>query len=166
MPHPAIGLPPEDATAGRPDVAARLRHAARLPATALEAAYRLDETLPQRYDDYMQRTFLRDYEQYIQQLARAVETGEDRFVVQWGESIVPIYRRRNVRMNDVVSLIRGLEEAAVALGPATDARTIREPIAAWVQNLRHHRRLPGDHQGNAAVRFIWKGAGFGDDTVV
>ena len=148
-------------------MATRLRHAMRrLPATALEAAYRIDETLPQRYDEYMQRTFLRDYEQCIEQLARAIETGEDRFVVQWGESIVPIYRRRNVRMNDVVSLIRGLEEAAVALGPAADAPTIREPVDAWVENLRHHRRLAGDHEGNAAVRFIWKGAGFGDDTVV
>ncbi len=147
-------------------MAARLRDASRLASTALEAAYRIDETLPQRYDERMQRKFLRDYEQYIEQLARAVETGEDRFVVVWGESIVPIYRRRKVRMNDVVTLIRGLEEAAVALGPAADAAVIREPVGAWVDRLRHHRRLPGDHKGNAAVRFIWKGAGFGDDTVV
>jgi hypothetical protein len=166
MSHPATGLPPADATAGRPDVAARLRGAARLPTLALEAAYRIDETLPQRYDELMQRKFLRDYDQYVKQLARAIETGEDRFVVVWGESIVPIYRRRNVRMNDVVSLIRGLEEAAVATGPAADAAVIREPIEAWVERLRHHRRLPGDHEGNAAVRFVWKGAGFGDDTVV
>ena len=37
---------------------------------------------------------------------------------------------------------------------------------AWIERMRHHRRLPGDHEGNAAVRFVWKGAGFGDDTVV
>jgi hypothetical protein len=166
MPHPATGLPPADATAGRPDVAARLRAAERLPVTALEAAFRIDETLRGRYDEVMRRKFLRDNEQYVEQLAQAVETGEERFVVEWGESIVPIYRRRNVRMNDVVSLIRGLEEAAVALGPATDAEFIRRPIGAWVERLRHHRRLPGDHEGNAAVRFVWKGAGFGDDTVV
>jgi hypothetical protein len=166
MPHPATGLPPADATAGRPDVAARLRGAPRLPATALEAAYRIDETLPRRYDELMQRRFLRDYEQYVEQLARAVETGEDRFVVVWGESIVPIYRRRDVRMNDVVSLVRGLTEAAVAAGPSADAAVIREPMDALVERLRHHRRLPGDHEGNAAVRFVWKGAGFGDDTVV
>ena len=147
-------------------MAARLRAAPRLPATALEAAFRIDETLPQRYDELMQRTFLRDNEQYVEQLARAVETGEDRFVVEWGESIVPIYRRRGVRMNDVVSLVRGLEEAAVAAGPAVDASVIREPVDAWVERLRHHRRLPGDHEGNAFVRWIWKGAGFGDDTVV
>ena len=147
-------------------MAARLRDAARLPASALDAAYRIDETLPQRYDQIAQRTFLRDYQQHIEQLARAIETGEDRFVTVWGESLVPIYRRRNVRMNDVVSLLRGLEEAAVALGPAADADVIREPLAAWVERMRHHRRLAGDHEGNAAVRFVWKGAGFGDDTVV
>ncbi len=147
-------------------MAARLRDAARLPATSLEAALRIDATLSERYDELMLRTFLRDYQQHIEQLARAIETGEDRFVVIWGESLVPIYRRRNVRMNDVVSLLRGLEEAAVALGPAADADLIREPMGAWVERMRHHRRLPGDHEGNAAVRFVWKGAGFGDDTVV
>lgn len=166
MPHPATGLPPADTTAGRPDVAARLRDAARLPGTALEAACRIDETLTERYDEIMLRTFLRDYEQYIEQLARAIETGEDRFLVVWGESIVPIYRRRDVRMNDVVSLVRGLEEAAVAGGPSADAEIVRQPIGALIERLRHHRRLPGDHEGNAAVRFVWKGAGFGDDTVV
>lgn len=166
MSHPATGLPPADATAGRPDVAARLRAADRLASTALEAAGRIDETLTERYDELKLRTFLRDYDQYIEQLARAIETDEDRFLVVWGESIVPIYRRRDVRMNDVVSLVRGLEEAAIAIGPAADAAVIREPIGALVERLRHHRRLPGDHEGNAAVRFVWKGAGFGDDTVV
>ncbi len=166
MPHPALGLPPADATAGRPDVAARLRAAGRLPALALATAFRLDETLPQRHDELMQRRFLRDYERHIEQLARAVETAEDRFVVTYGETLVPIYRRRGVRMNDVVTLLLGLQEVAVAQGPAADARLVREPMGAWVERMRHHRRLAGDHEGNKAVRFVWKGAGFGDDSVV
>lgn len=147
-------------------MAARLRAADRLPATALEAACRIDPTLTERYEELALRTFLRDYEPYIEKLARAIETGEDHFLVTWGESIVPIYRRREVRMNDVVSLVRGLDEAAVAIGPSADAEIVREPIAALVERFLHHRRLPGDHEGNAAVRFVWKGAGFGDDTVV
>ena len=166
MSHPATGLPPSDASAGHPQVAARLRSVARLPATALDAASRIDETLPQRYDELMLRRLLRDYERHIEQLARAIETGEDRFVVAYGEALVPAYRRRKVRMNDVVSLLRGLEEAAVALGPSAEAELIREPMGAWIERMRHHRRLPGDHKGNSAVRFIWKGAGLGDDTVV
>jgi hypothetical protein len=144
----------------------RLRSAKRLPAAALAAAFRIDETLPQRYDELMQRRFLRDYEGHIEQLACAVESGEDRYVADYGESLVPIYRRRDVRMNDVVTLLLGLQEAAVALGPSAQANLIHEPMDAWVERMRHHRRLPGDHEGNAAVRFVWKGGGFGDDSVV
>ena len=166
MPHPAIGLPPSDVSVGHPAVADRLRATVRLPRLALDAAFRVDDTLRERYDELMLRLFLRDYARHIEQLARAVETGEDRFVVVYGETLVPIYRRRGVRMNDVVSLLRGLEEAAVAQGASADAGVIREPMGAWVERMRHHRRLPGDHEGNAAVRFIWKGAGLGDDTVV
>jgi len=87
-------------------------------------------------------------------------------VVTYGETLVPIYRRRDVRMNDVVSLLRGLDEAAVAGGASADAAVVREPMSAWIERMRHHRRLAGDHEGNKAVRFIWKGAGLGDDTVV
>jgi hypothetical protein len=32
-----------------------------------------------------------------------------------------------------------------------------------IVRLMHHRRLPGDHKGNALIRFFWKGAGVGDD---
>ena len=166
MSHPAIGLPPSDATAGHPKVAARLTAADRLPALALDAALRVDPTLRDRYDELMLRTFLRDYDRHVAQLAQAIATGEDRFVTAFGEHLVPIYRRRNVRMNDVVSLLTGLEEAAVALVPTAEASLIREPMGVWIECMRHHRRLPGDHQGNKAVRFLWKGAGFGDDTVV
>jgi hypothetical protein len=147
-------------------VAARLRATNRLPELALEAALRVDPTLRDRYDDLMLRRFLRDYERHIEQLARAVATGEERYVVVYGEDLVPSYRRRKVRMNDVVSLLRGLEAAAVATGSSAEAEVIRAPMEAWIACLRRHRRLPGDHAGNRVVRFIWKGAGLGDDTVV
>ena len=167
MSHPALGLPPSDPTAGHPAVAARLRASAeRLPDLALQAALRLDPTLRRRNDDLMLRRFLRDYERHVEQLARAVATGEDRFVTVYGEMLVPAYRRRSVRMNDVVTLLRGLEEAAVALGPAADADAIRAPMDAWVERVRRHRRLAGDHAGNPVARFFWKAAGLGDDTVV
>jgi hypothetical protein len=167
MPHPALGLPPADATAGHPAVAARLRaEADRLPTLALKAAMRRDPSLADRHDELMLRHLLRDYDGHIEQLARAVATGQDRFVTTYAETLVPTYRRRHVRMNDVVTLIRGLEEAAVAIGSAADAEVIRAPISAWVERLRRHRRLAGDHEGNAVVRFLWKGAGLGDDTVV
>lgn len=167
MAHPSLGLPPADATAGNPVLAARLRDAAdRLPAAALSVALRIDPTLRERHDELMLRRFVRDHERHVAQLIRAVATGETRFVADYGESLVPVYRRRRVRMNDVISLLKGLEEAAVSIVPRSDAATIREHMAAWIERMRRHRRLPGDHQGNPIVRFFWKGAGLGDDTVV
>jgi hypothetical protein len=167
MPHPALGLPPSEPLAGSPELAARLRaDVPRLPTLALAAALRIDPSLRDRHDELAMRRFLRDYEGHVECLARAVASGEDRHVVVYAETLVPIYRRQGVRMNDVVTLVRGLEEACLGLSLASDAETIRQPVAAWIERLRRHRRLPGDHAGNPVARFIWKGAGLGDDSVV
>jgi hypothetical protein len=167
MPHPAIGLPPSDATAGRPELARRINAArSRLPALALEASLRIDPGLRDRHDDLALRRVLRDYESHLDQLARALATGEDRHVVQYGEWLVPVYRRRKIRMNDVATFIAGLRDAVLGVVPAADADGVRSVTDAWIERLRHHRRLPGDHEGNKLVRFIWKGAGLGDDSVV
>lgn len=167
MPHPALGLPPSDATAGQPPLAARLRSGpARLAGLALKSAIDIDPTLAERYDRVALQRILRDYEQHIEQLARALETGEERFVVMYGEWLVPLYRRRGIRMNDFVTLIRGLEQAALGSVPGAESGQLRRLVGAWVERVRHHRRLPGDHAGSRAVRLIWKGAGLGDDSVV
>ena len=167
MAHPLLGLPPSDATAGRPDAAVRLRAArARLAPLALEAALRIDPTFRARFDDLALRRILRDEDRHIEQLAHALETGEARFVTEYGEHIVPIYRRRDIRMNDYVTILGGLREAALSVLPGEDAGPTTELIDRWIQRVRHHRRLPGDHKGNPLARFIWKGAGLGDDTVV
>jgi hypothetical protein len=137
-----------------------------LATRALAAATRLDASLEERHDELTLRTFLRDYDRHIEQLCRALETGEPRHVVMYGEWLVPTYRRRGVRMNDVVTLLRGLEDAATGELPAADAAAIRPLVDAWVERMRRHRRLPGDHRGNRLVRLVWKGAGLGDDSVV
>jgi hypothetical protein len=69
-------------------------------------------------------------------------------------------------MNDVVTLLHALREAALSVLPASGVARTRELIDTWIARMRRHRRLPGDHKGNSVVRFIWKGAGLGDDTVV
>lgn len=167
MPHPLLGLPPSDATAGLPDAAARLRAGkGRVATLALEAALRIDPTFRARYDDLALRHILRDHERHIEQLARALETGEERFVVMYGEWLVPVYRRRGIRMNDLVTILDGLREAALSVLPGEDAVPTRLLFDRWIERLRHHRRLAGDHKGNALVRLLWKGAGLGDDTVV
>jgi hypothetical protein len=167
MPHPAIGLPPSDPTVGLPDAAARLRRSrARIGQIALQATLRIDPTFQERHDELALRRILRDYDQHVEQLARALETGEDRFVVQYAEWLVPIYRRRRLRMNDVVTTIQGLREGVMSALTADTIPAMSSLMDRWIDRLRRHRRLPGDHRGNALVRLIWKGAGLGDDTVV
>lgn len=167
MPHPVLGLPPSDATAGSPRAAARLRgERVRVADLALVATLRIDPSFRERHDDMALRRIRRDIDRHVEQLARALETGEDRFVTEYGEHIVPVYRRRGIRMNDYTTTLAGLREATLSVLPGEDAPTATALIDRWTQRVRHHRRLPGDHRGNALVRFIWKGAGLGDDTVV
>jgi hypothetical protein len=167
MAHPSLGLPPSNPAAGLPDAALRLRsNRDRIGRLAFEVALRTDPSLADRYDELTLRQLLRDYHQHVEQLARALETGESRYVTEYAEWLVPIYRRRKVRGNDVVTLLDGLREAALSVLPASGVALSRELMEQWVARIRHHRRLPGDHKGNAVARFIFKGAGLGDDTVV
>jgi hypothetical protein len=164
MPHPSLGLPPLDETAGLPEAAAKLRaNSERLQRIALQAAIRLEPAIDENYDETMLRLLLRDYERHIEQLARALETGSDYYVVQYGEWLVPIYRRRHIPMRDFLALLGGLRDAAATvLTPAENQASV-ELFERWGARLEHHGRLPGDHKGNPIIRFFWKGAGIGDD---
>lgn len=167
MSHPVLGLPPADPTAGLPDAARRLRaDRGRLASVALEQAVRRDPTLPERYDDLALRYLLRDYERHIEQLAQALETGESRFVTSYAEWLIPVYRRRHVPARDLATLVEGLRDAAHGLLAPAEIEALDDLAAAWVARLRFHGRLPGDHKGNPVVRFVFKGAGIGDDSVV
>jgi hypothetical protein len=164
MPHPSLGFPPPDATAGLPDAAARLRaNEKRLSSVALQSAVKLEPGIEQRYNETDLRRFLRDYERHIEQLARALETGDDSFVVNYGEWLIPIYRRRNVSMRDFMAIVAGLRDAAATVLTPDENRVAAQLFERWEARLKHHGRLPGDHKGNAVIRFFWKGAGIGDD---
>ena len=164
MHHPALGLPPSDATAGFPHAAAALRaNRERLARVALQETIRLSPGFDERYDDQMLRLILRDYDRHIEQLARALETGEDAYVVSYGEWLVPIYRRRRIPMTDFIAMLAGLRDACAAVLTPSDNEAAQALFVRWGERLKHHGRLPGDHKGNSLIRFFWKGAGMGDD---
>jgi hypothetical protein len=164
MPHPSLGLPPHDTTAGLPEAAARLRaNRTRLARLALAATVAHVADFEVRYDDLALRRFLRDYDRHIEQLARALETGEDGYVTNYGEWLVPLYRRRRVPMSDLMALLAGLQQAAASVLTPAENEAAAEMLRRWADRLRHHARLAGDHKGNALLRFFWKGAGVGDD---
>ena len=167
MPHPSLGLPPRDRTAGQPAAAERLRaNRARLAQIALAATLRDAPRFKQTYDELGLRRFLRDYDRHIEQLARSMETGDPYYTSMYGEWLVPVYRRREVPMKDVIALLGGLREAAATVLTPSENEAALPFFGAWVERLQHHRRLAGDHRGNSVVRFFWKGAGILDDEVV
>jgi len=164
MPHPSLGYPPPDVQAGLPEAAARLRmHRERLARIALQEAAKLEPGLSERHDEKVLRLMLRDYDRHIEQLARALETGEDSFVVSYGEWLVPIYRRRHIPMGDFMAILGGLRDAAATVLTPDENQVAAALFERWNDRLKHHGRLPGDHKGNALIRFFWKGAGIGDD---
>lgn len=167
MSHPALGLPPLDHTVGLPDAARRLRlNRQRLAATGLQAAVRRDATLADRYSELALRELLRDADRHLEQLAQAMETGEPYLVTTYAEWLQPVYRRRHVQARDQAVFLQGLADAATTVLSPTEIEALEGYVAAWLKVLEFHRRLPGDHKGNAAVRFIWKGAGILDDSII
>ncbi|MBA3778780.1 MAG: hypothetical protein H0X16_05700 [Chloroflexi bacterium] len=163
MPHPTLGLPPDDATAGLPRAADTLRRERlRLARLALEAALRIAPDFRDRYEEIDLRQFLRDYEQHVEQLARAMETGNDSFVTMYAEWLVPVYRRREVPIKDQGVLLLGLRDAVATVLAPEDGRVANDYLYRWRARLARHGALPGDHKGNGIVRFFWKGAGLGD----
>jgi len=167
MSHPALGLPPADPTAGLPAAAAQLRaNQARLTKVGLEEAARRDPSLTARHDELALRELLRDSDRHLEQLAQALETGEARFVTQYAEWLQPPYRRRKVPAADQRTLLLGLRDACAAVLSPAELEVLNGYVQAWVKVLAFHQRLPGDHRGNAAVRFVWKGAGILDDSIV
>ena len=167
MPHPSLGLPPRDVTAGHPAAAARLRGSrSRLARLALENTLRDAPRVGDTYDEVALRLFMRDLERHVEQLARAMETGDAYFVASYGEWLVPVYRRRQVPMKDVIAQLRGLQKAASTVLTPAESEIAATYFDRWVKRLEFHRRLPGDHKGNAVVRFFWKGAGVLDEEIV
>ncbi|HSH22175.1 MAG TPA: hypothetical protein VK992_06155, partial [Candidatus Caenarcaniphilales bacterium] len=150
-----------------PEAAVRLRaNRARLARLALEATLRLAPSFSQRYDETGLRLFLRDYDRHIEQLARSLETGNERFLMNYAEWIVPVYRRRRVPMRDFMALLAGLQEVAGTVLTPDERVAAAHYVARAAHVLKHHGRLPGDHKGNPIVRFFWKGAGILDDEIV
>jgi hypothetical protein len=167
MPHPSLGLPPRDRTAGFPEAAGRLRaNKARLARLALETTLRAAPRFNDTYDELGLRRFLRDYDSHIEQLAKAMETRDDYFVASYGEWLVPLYRRRRVPQKDVMALLAGLRAAAATVLDPAETEYSEKLFATWSDRLQHHRRLAGDHKGNPVVRFFWKGAGILDDEII
>jgi len=157
--HPSLGLPPPDPTAGFPEAAARIRaNQPRLAARALRAAMDSDPSIEARYDDAGLRQLLRDASLLAERVALCVATDQPDLAREYGEWTAPLYRRRQVPMDDLVALCDGLRGAfptVLAPGETGAAGAVLDRLIAV---YRSHRRLAGDgRKRNALLQLLYKG---------
>jgi hypothetical protein len=157
--HPNLGLAPIDLTAGHPDAAEKIRsNAPRLSAGALESALIAEPTIRARNDEAGLRRLLRDAELMVDRLAYCLASADDRWLVEYAEWIVPIYRRRGVPLADLSAVCAGLRET---VGPqlkpdelAVATRSLDAAIAVFTRD----GRLAGDaHKRNALWKWLYRG---------
>jgi hypothetical protein len=157
--HPSLGLPPLDETAGLPDAARRLRaRAPELAARALTVAMDADPTMRERYDETGLRGRLRDAELLAERLAICVGSGDPAPLREYAVWTTPMYRRKQVPLDDLIGLCEGLRAALpVALAPL-ELETANTALDAAVTQFRWTRRLAGDaRRKNAFLQFLYKG---------
>ena len=112
-----------------------------------------------RHDELGLRHLLRDTGVYVERLALSVGSGRTAYPSEWTDWCAPLYRRRRVPMDDLISISEGLRAAVRSfLGP--DEMTIAdEAIDGAIRSLRWNRRIAGDaRKRNRLLAAIYKGA--------
>lgn len=158
--HPTLGHRPPDMTAAYPADAERLRRATRpVAARALEVAVDLDPTFSSRYDEAGLRHLLRDLETYIDRVTRSVASGDARWAREWAEWVTPVYRRRRIPMDDLITLSEGLRQAAAAIVEAGAREPMDAALDEAIAVFHWHRSLAGDaRKRNRVLNFLYRGA--------
>jgi hypothetical protein len=143
-----------------PGAAGRLRSARqRLGVRALEVAIERDPTIRDRYRELDLRKLLRDTEPMVDRLAYALDYGDPDGLAAWADWVVPLYRRRQVPMDDLINLCEGLRLAATSVLAPDERPAANIAIDKTIHVLRWHRRIAGDaRKRNRLLAFIYKGA--------
>jgi len=158
--HPSLGRPPRDLTAGSPPAANHIRASIDgLAARALGSAIERDPTLKTRYDELGLRERLHDARLLADRVALSVAAGDPGPAKEYADWTAPVYRRKQVPLDDLISLCEGLRSA---LPSVVDGQALADAEAAIdeaIVQYRWHRRLAGDaRKRNAFLQFIYKGA--------
>jgi hypothetical protein len=158
--HPSLGLPPVDRTDDLPPAAARINAAReRLAARALEIAIDRDPTIRDRYDEIGLRRLLRDVAVLIDRVVDSVADGSPERARVFAEAIPPMYRRRNVPMDDLINVAESIWAAIGAAVPRGDMPPVDVTIDAMIERFRWNRRIAGDaRKRNRLLQAIYKGA--------
>lgn len=159
MSHPSLGLPPRSLQAGFPDAAARLRaQRAALAARSLEIAVDADPTIRTRFDDVALRNLLKDAQVHVDRLALCVAGHDPHWLKEFADQAAPVFRRRDVPMDDVCRILEGLRTSA--RGVLSDEEMVPADIALdeAVKVYKWYRRLSGDaRRKNPIIEKLYRG---------
>lgn len=146
-------------TAGFPAAADRVRASrARLAVRALEAAVDRDPTLRERLGETGLRRLLRDTDGFLERVARAVASGSPAQVGEWAEWVAPVFRRRRVPMDDLISLSEGVRVALAAVLSEEERAPADAALDEGIAVFRWHRGIAGDaRKRNRLLAAIYKG---------
>lgn len=159
MSHYALGLPGPDMRAGFPAAAERVRVAqARLGARTLEVALERDPSLRERAGETGLRQLLRDTEVFVERIARALASGDPGQAREWADWVAPVYRRRKVPMDDLVTLSEGLRSALAGLLAPEEQAAADVALDEAIATFRRYRRIAGDARKRSRIMLaLYKG---------
>ena len=148
-----------DMTAGFPAAADRVRASrARLAVRAMEATVERDPTLRGRLGEDGLRHLLRDTEGFLERVARAVGSGSPAQVREWAEWVAPVFRRRHVPMDDLISLSEGVRVALAAVLSEEERVPADAALDEGIAVFRWHRGIAGDaRRRNRLLAALYKG---------
>ena len=146
-------------TAGFAAAAERIRAArARIGTRALEVALQRDPSLRDRLGETGLRRLLRDTDVYAERIARAVASGDPGQVREWADWVAPVYRRRAVPMDDLVTLSEGMRSAVAAVLSPDEQVPVDAALDAAIDTFRWYRRIAGDaRKRNRLLAALYKG---------
>jgi hypothetical protein len=145
--------------AGFPDAAARVRaDAARLGARALEVALRRDPTMRDRLGETGLRQLLRDTEILVERVARVLASADPGQLREWADWVAPVYRRRMVPMDDLVTLCEGLRASLPAVLSPEEQEPTNAAFDQAIATFRWYRQIAGDaRRRNRLLNALYRG---------
>jgi hypothetical protein len=157
--HPSLGLAPRSLQVGFPDAADRLR-AQRVPlaARALEVAIDADPTIRARFDDAALRGLLKDTQVHVDRLALCVAGNDSHWLKEFADQTAPVFRRREVPMDDVCRILEGLRTGARGVLSEEEMVPADAALDEAVTVYRWYRRLSGDaRKKNPIIEKLYRG---------
>ncbi len=112
-----------------------------------------------RHAEIVIQALLADLEAFHDRLVVAVASGDPHAMATFADLVAVRYRKRNVPMDDVISLCEGLRRAAAAVVEPDAVATIDAAIDEAIRVFKWNRRLAGDaRKRHPLLAFLYKGA--------